>query len=120
MIDKESLKEVIKRNPNFAMQLSAKNSQNENRYLNIIKNISYKQMRGKLASAILYLNSEEFSDYHIFQYLTRQHLADFASISVESTVKFLKEFEKDELISLDGKEIIIKDFARLEELDQKG
>ena len=58
-------------------------------------------MRGKLASALLYLTSEKFKNDNVFQYLTRQDIADFASITVESTVKFLKEFEKEGLTQLD-------------------
>ena len=120
MIDKEALRRVIMRNPDFAWQIISQNDLIENRYLDIINNISYKQMRGKLASAILYLADDEFKNDDIFQYLTRQDLADFASITVESTVKFLKEFENDSIISLEGKDILIKDIHRLEEISTKG
>ena len=120
MIEKEALKKVTMRNADFAMQMAAKNNLNESRYIDIIKNLSYKQMRGKLASAILYLTSEDFQNENIFQYLSRQNIADFASITVESTVKFLKEFENDQLISLAGKEIIIKNQQGLKDLDLRG
>ena len=120
MIEKETIKSILIRNPDFAMRIVSKNSSNSNRYLEIIKNVSYKQMRGKLASAILYLASDKFKNDSIFQHLTRQDIANFASITVESTVKFLKEFEQDGLISLDGKEIIIKDGQRLRDLDLRG
>jgi CRP/FNR family transcriptional regulator len=102
------------------MQIVSKNSANANRYLDIIKNVSYKQMRGKLASTILYLTSEKFKENDVFQYLSRQDIANFASITVESTVKFLKEFEKDGLISLNGKELIIKNEQGLKDLDLRG
>ena len=77
-------------------------------------------MRGKLASALLYLSNNKFNDDPVFQYLTRQDIADFAQITVESTVKFLKEFEKENLIDLNGKEIKIKDKQFLTEIDLKG
>ena len=120
MIEKDALKEVIMRNSDFAMQMITKNTWNESRYIDMIKSLSYKQMRGKLASAILYLCSEEFKDDHLFQYLTRQDIADFASITVESTVKFLKEFEKDGLISLNGKAILIKNLQGVKDLYLRG
>ncbi len=120
MIEKEALKKVILRNADFAMQMASKNNLNESRYIDIIKNLSYKQMRGKLASAILYLCSEEFQNDNIFQFLSRQDVADFASITVESTVKFLKEFETDKLINLKGKEIIINNKQGLKDLDLNG
>ncbi|MCF8297999.1 MAG: Crp/Fnr family transcriptional regulator [Saprospiraceae bacterium] len=120
MIEKEALKKIILKNPDFALQLTSRNYQAETRYLEIIKNVSYKQMRGKLASALLYLSSEEYKDDNVFQYLSRQDIADFASITVESAVKFLKEFEKEGLISQEGKNIIIQNRQVLNDLDMKG
>lgn len=119
MIDKTALKQLLYQNPDFALRITARNCQNEKRYLEMIQNLSYKQMRGKLASALLYL-SDEFIDERVFLYLTRQELADFASITIESTVKFLKEFERDGVILLEGKDILITDKARLEDIYQKG
>lgn len=119
MINKEALKKLLLKNPNFAMQINSKNCHNENRYIDIIQNISYKQMRGKLASTLLYLSSEEFIDENVYEYLTRQNIADFASISVESAVKFIKEFEKEGIISLHSKRITILDQAKLEEINMR-
>ncbi|MGQ1910771.1 Crp/Fnr family transcriptional regulator [Marinifilum sp. RC60d5] len=120
MVDKEALKNLLLRNPDFALQINSKNCANENRYINIIQNISYKQMRGKLASALLYLSSDEFKDEDVYEYLSRQNIADFASISVESAVKFIKEFEKENIISLNGKRIVIEDRKTLEEINLRG
>ncbi len=113
MIEKESLKEVLLKNPRFALEVTSKNYRNEAHLLELIKNISYKQMRGKLASGLLYLSQEEFLKENIFEYLTRQDIADFASISTESAIKFLKEFEKEKLIALKGRSIAITDRSKL-------
>lgn len=120
IVDKEALKELLLRNSDFAMQINSKNCHNEDRYIDIIQNISYKHMRGKLASALLYLSSDKFNDENVYEYLTRQNIADFASISVESAVKFIKEFEKEGIISLDGKRIIIQDNTLLEQINIRG
>jgi len=77
-------------------------------------------MRGKLASALLYLSSEEFIKEDVFQYLNRQDIADFASITIESAVKFLKEFEKEGILKLMGKEIKIGDKQKLEDISERG
>jgi len=78
MIEKESLKTILLQNPEFALEVTSKNYRNERHLLEIIKNISYKQMRGKLASGLLYLSHEEFLKEDVFQYLTRQEIADYA------------------------------------------
>lgn len=120
MIDKEALTKLLLKNPDFAMKINSKNCFNETRYIDIIQNISYKHMRGKLASALLYLSSDEFIDENVYEYLTRQNIADFASISVESAVKFIKEFEKEKIIALDGKKILILDYKKLEAINIVG
>lgn len=120
MIDKEALKKLLLKNSEFAMKINSKNCYNEDRYLNIIHNISHKQMRGKLASALIYLSSNDFKNEDVYEHLTRQNIADFASISVESAVKFIKEFEKEGIINLDGKRIIIRNTEKLEEINIRG
>lgn len=120
MIEKTALKQLLMKNADFAMRITSRNCRNEARYLDIIQNTSYKQMRGKLASALLYLSSEEFLEEDVFQYLTRQDIADFASVTIESAVKFIKEFEKEGILKLKGKDLKIIIKNKLEEIARKG
>lgn len=120
MIEKESLKQILLENPEFALKITSKNYRNEKLLLEIIKNVSYKQMRGKLAAALLYLSNKDFQEANIFQYLTRQDIADFASISAESAIKFLKEFEKEGIVKLKGKEVDILDTDKLKNISKNG
>jgi CRP/FNR family transcriptional regulator, polysaccharide utilization system transcription regulator len=120
MIEKESLKEILLQNPQFALEITSKNYRNERHLFEVIKNISYKQMRGKLASTLIYLSQEEFLKEDVFRFLTRQDIADFASISTESAIKFLKEFEKEKIVKLSGKNIIILDQDKLETISRNG
>ena len=77
-------------------------------------------MRGKLASALLYLNSETLRSEEVFSHLSRQDIADFASISVESVIKFLKEFEKEGILVLENKNISITDPDKLAQISEIG
>jgi CRP/FNR family transcriptional regulator len=120
MIDKEGLRQLLYQNNAFAMEITSNNYKNERQLLDIITSISYKQMRGKLATALLYLSQTYLLEEDIFQHLTRQDVAEFASISTESAVKFLKEFEKEELVVLDGKDIRILDLKALKNLAKNG
>ena len=120
MIDKDGLRQLLLRNPDFALQITSRNYKNEGRYLDIIGNLSYKQMRGKLASALLYLTGEELSSENIFQHLSRQDIADFASITIESAIKFLKEFEKESIIRLEGKQVEVIDEDNLKLISRNG
>ena len=118
MIEKESLKQILLENPRFALEVTSKNYRNERHLLEVIKNLSYKQMRGKLASSLLYLSHEDFLKEEVFEYLSRQDLADFASISTESAIRFLKEFEKEGIIVLRGRNIEVIDQNKLETISK--
>ncbi len=120
MVDKEALKEVLMDNPDFGMLITTRNYQLEQRYLDIISNLSFNQMRGKLASALLYLSSDEFEKEDVFLNFTRQDIADFASITVESAIKFIKEFEKEKIIQIINKNIEIISTEKLQLLSKKG
>jgi len=120
MIDKTALKQLLMKNTDFAIRITSRNVKNERHFLEIIRNISYNQMRGKLASALLYLSNDELHDENVFRYLTRQDIADFASITVESAVKFLKEFEAEGLLKLRGKDIVIPDKEKLQLISKNG
>lgn len=120
MIDKQALLQLMKKNSEFTLGIASRNSRDENRFLDIITDLNYKHMRGKLASALLYLASEEFANYPVFQYLTRQDIADFASISTESAIKFLKEFEKERILKIEGKCVKLIDHSRLTDIAKNG
>ena len=120
MIDKDSLRKLLQTNPEFGFRITSKNLNSEKHLMELVASLSYKQMRGKLATALLYLDSDILRSEEVFNYLTRQDIADFASISVESVIKFLKEFEKEGILSLVGKDIVITDPGRLSEISATG
>lgn len=120
MIDTESLRKLLHTNPEFGYRITSKNINSEKHLMDLVASLSYKQMRGKLATALLYLNAEALQGEEVFSHLSRKDIADFASISVESVIKFLKEFEKEGIIELGNKNISITDPAKLEQISEKG
>ena len=120
MIDKESLIRLLQTNPEFGFRITSKNYNSEKHLMDLVASLSYKQMRGKLATALLYLNSKILQSEEIFSYLTRQDISDFASISVESVIKFLKEFEKEGILTLNNKNISVTDPQKLAEISATG
>jgi CRP-like cAMP-binding protein len=88
--------------------------------INTVRNLMYKQMNGRMADSLLYIDSLKNEKAEIFQLLSRKDLADFAGISTESAVKLLKTFEKDGLIKLQEKDIRIIKHNALLEISRKG
>jgi len=80
----------------------------------------YKQMNGRMADTLLYIAAIQKEKPEIFQLLSRKDLADFAGISTESTVKLLKSFEKDGLLELHEKDIILTNHESLVEISRRG
>ncbi len=120
LIEKTAIEQLIKQNGEFAFGITKRYYiQNSNLY-QIISNMMFKQMPGKLADALLYLSSDIFKDNNIFSKLSRKDIADFTGMSTESAVKLLKSFEKDNIIILSDKDIIIQNRKMLEEISKKG
>lgn len=120
LIEKETLAKVIKQNGQFGFGLIRRYCEQSNNLLSIIGSLNYKQMNGRLAEILLYMDGLKAAYPEIFQLLSRRDLADFAGISVESAVKLLKSFEKDGLIELHDKDIALKNQEKLAEISRRG
>lgn len=119
LIEKEAVTSLIKANGAFAFNIINRYCEQNNKLYNSIRDLMYKQMNGRLAGALLYLYNEQVGT-EVFPYLSRKDIADFAGLSTESTVKLLKTFEKEGLISLEDKNIRLNDVAGLEQINLRG
>jgi CRP-like cAMP-binding protein len=120
LIGKESLSEIIKGNGSFSFNLIQRYCAQNADLHEVLQDQQFKQMHGRLAASLLYINALKISLPNIFQLMSRKDLADFAGISTESTVKLLKSFEKDGLIELQDKDILLMDVERLKEIQKRG
>ena len=120
LVEKETIDSVIEKNGRFGMSLIKRYCEQNSDLFSSMSSLLYKQMNGRMAETILYLDSLRGSHPDIFQLLSRRDLAEFAAVSVESAVKLLKSFERDGIIELSEKEIIIKEKNSLAQLSLKG
>lgn len=120
LIEKEAIAKVVKQNGGFGFDIIKRYcAQNANLFDSLNK-VLYKQMNGRIADTLLYIDSLKEANPEIFQLLSRKDIADFAGISTESTVKLLKSFEKDGLIELNEKDIVVLNAKELQEISRKG
>jgi CRP/FNR family transcriptional regulator len=120
LVEKDVIRKVIQQNGDFGLQLIKRYcEQNANLFLSL-QTILYKQMHGRIAETLLYLDSLRIENPDIFQLLSRRDIAEFAGLSTETTVKLLKSFEKDGLIELHEKGIILNNPKELNEISKKG
>ncbi len=120
LIEKAAINEIISKNGDFGLSLMRRyTAQNVSVYATLQK-VLFRQMNGKIADVLIYLDTlkEKYPD--IFTLLTRKNLADFAGITTESMVKMLKTLEKEQIVSLKGKDVEILNKAYLEDLILRG
>lgn len=119
-IDREAIKDLNIQSCEFSRKLSNWYCKNYNIMLTKCSNLGLKQLNGKLANVLLYLNSEEFKAIDVFSYISRKDLAELCGMSMESVVRILSEFKNENIISIKGKKIEIKNLKKLTEMNQKG
>ncbi len=120
LIGKDTLANVVKQNGEFAYTLIRRYCEQNTVLYDTIRNLTYKQMNGRMADTLLYLCTGIFSTINITALLTRKEIAEFAGLTTESAVKILKNFEKERLIRLEEKSIMLLEPAKLEEVSRVG
>lgn len=119
-IDREAIKDLVTQCCDFSRELSNWYCKNYNIMLTKCLNLGLRQLNGKLANTLLYLNREEFKSIDIFSYISRKDLAELSGMSMESVVRILSEFNDEKIIEVKGKKIEIRDMERVKILNQKG
>ena len=119
-IDAGNFTEILGKNGEFAKAYVSLCSANYGRSLERMVSLSQKQMHGRIADALIYLSEEIYESNKVGAEISRQDIADYTSMSKDSAIRILKEFERDEIIVLDGKRIEIISEDRLHEISQRG
>lgn len=120
LIEKEAINRVCMQNGVFTTHIVRRYIEQNSNLYEKLTSVLYKQMNGRMAETLLYIDSLKSDNNEIFQLLSRKDLADFAATSTESTVKLLKSFEKDGLIVLEEKDIRLFDYEAMREISRRG
>jgi CRP-like cAMP-binding protein len=119
-LDAANFIEVLGLNGEFAKTYIKMCSGNYGRSLERMISLSQKQMHGRIADALIYLSDEIYESVRIGPDISRQDIADYTSMSKDSSIRILKEFERDNIIRLDGKTIEVVDGDRLHSISVNG
>jgi CRP/FNR family transcriptional regulator len=120
LVEKDAIVKVVQQNGAFGFNLIKRYCEQNGNLLDTLKHILYRQMNGRIADILLYINDLKTKTPEMFQLLSRKDIADFAAISTESCIKLLKNFEKDGLIELNEKDISVLNTHGLLEISKKG
>ena len=119
-IDLNNFKAVLASNSAFSEQFLIHCSMNYQAALDRMVGISQKQMHGRVADALIYLSKDIYNSTTIGEEITRQDIAEYSSMSKDSAIRVLKEFERDQIIKLKGRQIEVLDSSRLDKISDKG
>ncbi len=119
-IDINLFRELLNRNPAFAKEvidiLSANSVQIYGRFFCL----THKQAFGRLADILLCLSERIFKSKEFDLPLSRKDLAELSGMSSETVIRILKKFSEEGLISMNGKEFIVHNYERLQQISDKG
>jgi CRP-like cAMP-binding protein len=120
LVEKDAIAKIIQQNGLFGFNIIKRYCEQNTNLFDTLRTVMYKQMNGRMADTLLYIDGLKTENPEIFQFLSRKDMADFAGISTESAVKLLKSFEKDGLIELHEKDILVVNHNGLLEISKKG
>ena len=120
MIDAKVTQEVLMDNSKFAMMMFQVASEMFKKSVMNFISLAHKQKEGRIADIVLYLADEVYHDTQFVLSLTRKELAEFAGCSTENVIMTLSKWQSEEIISLEGKTIEIKNIERLKYISKIG
>jgi len=82
--------------------------------------LAHQQVNGRIADILIYLSENVYKNSSYDFTLSRKEIAEFAACSHENVINTLSRFNKEGIITLEGKKIIINDFKKLEEISKRG
>jgi CRP/FNR family transcriptional regulator len=119
-IDLDNFMQVFASSSEFAEQFLIHCSGNYLAALDRMVGITQKQMHGRMADALIYLTDKVFMSKTIGDEISRQDIAEYTSMSKDSAIRVLKEFERDRVIELQGRRIKVLKLDNLHEIADKG
>ena len=119
-IDLDSFRKVFASSSKFAEHFLIHCSGNYLAALDRMVGISQKQMHGRMADALIHLSEDIYRGKAIGEEISRQDIAEYTCMSKDSAIRVLKEFERDHIVSLNGRQVEVIDPSKLREIADKG
>ncbi len=114
------LKEVFRRNPAFAEDVSREIDARRLFSFQRLVTLTQKHVHGRVAEALLYFSNHIYESQAFQLDISRQELADLCSVTKESAIRVLKELKDEGLIVIEGNNIEIIDYQMIEKISNLG
>jgi CRP/FNR family transcriptional regulator, polysaccharide utilization system transcription regulator len=120
LIDINVFRKLIKTNAAFASEIINILTENNLQIYGRFFCLTRKQSYGRLADILLCLSERIYKSTEFDLHLSRKDLAELTGMSTENVIRMLKKFKEEDLIQLDGKQLIVKNPESLRRISENG
>ena len=119
-IDLQVFRKILSGNNLFAEEFLKDFSREVIKVYNRLIHLTQKQMPGRMADALLYLQDEIFKTPKFPMILSRNDLAELSAMSKESAGKVLRDFQREGFIRISDREVEIINNETLQKISKIG
>jgi len=119
-VELETIIHLVKTNGDFALNIMKRMGLIADEVISSRFNKAQLQIRGKVASIILYFSDQVYNKQKFRLPVTRREMAELIAMSTENVIRTLSEFKADEILQFKGKEVTIVDYQRLVAISKTG
>lgn len=119
-VDLKLIKRLMRENGDFALDFVEKMSKVADDVIHTRLSINTKQLRGRIAYILLFFAEHIYGKNEYELPVSRKEIAQLIDMSTENVIRILSEFRKDNIISIEGKNIHIHDSERLKRIYELG
>lgn len=119
-VDLNALKEVIRNNGVFGIEILQKMSKMYDDIIETRFDINRKHLRGRIAYILIYFSNHVYQSDEFELPISRREIAELIEMTTENVIRILSEFRKDNIIKIDGKRIHLINPERLESVCKLG
>ena len=119
-VEKEIFKSLLLKNAEFSYLILQSVVQDSLKHYHHFASQSQKLIHGKLAETLVYFAEVVFERNEFVLPLNRSEISYLIGTSRESVSKQLRSYEREEIISISGKNIVINDLDKLRQISKFG
>jgi len=119
MVDLDYLRSLYLENHDVLLKLNKAFGKSVAMIMNKIICLNQKNIRGRIAESLIYM-AGFYGNNRFTLSITRKELGELSAISEENTVRLLTELRKEGIISIEGRDVILKDKTLLKKISELG
>lgn len=120
LIDANVLLSVMMENAKFSIMLFQLASEMFKKSVINFISLAHKQKEGRIADIMLHLSRDVYHATNFSLSLTRKEIAEFAGCSTENVIMTLSRWQKEKIITIEGKHLEILDIEKLMQISKVG